>query len=236
MGSTLPFSPGKTYARGLIGERIGEFVTDTHAGIPDTDERHAERSRQTEQRLIEAARAGDNAAFDRLVGQYQDYLYRLMVRACHHPQDAEEVASEAFARAYERLSQFEGRSLFVTWLSRIATNLCFRRREKAEVPSVSLEEMAEATPGHVGAPPAAQTTTPEEHFLQGEVKRVIYATLAELPEPDQTVLRLRDIEELSASEVAAQTGLSVSAVKSRLHRARGALREKLNRYFQLEDV
>src|SRR5687767_1405698 len=99
--------------------------------------------RQTsEQTLIDAAKAGDSAAFDQLVHRYEAYLYRLMVRACHHPQDAEEVALEAFVRAYERLGQFESRSSFVSWVGRIATNLCFRRREKAEPASVSLEERA----------------------------------------------------------------------------------------------
>ena len=76
-----------------------------------------------ELQLVAAAQAGDHEAFDRLVERYQDQIYRLMVRACHHPQDAEEVASEAIVRAYERLRQFEGRSSFATWLGTIATNL-----------------------------------------------------------------------------------------------------------------
>ncbi|MES2459041.1 MAG: sigma-70 family RNA polymerase sigma factor [Armatimonadota bacterium] len=194
------------------------------------------RTSRSEEELIEAAKAGDNTAFDNLVRQYQDYLYRLMVRACHHPQDAEEVAGEAFARAYERLCQFEGRSSFVTWLSRIATNLCFRRREKAEIPAVSLDELGEDTPGHPDRTPATENSGPEAHLIQSEVKQLIYAALAKIPEPDQTVLRLRDIEELSANEVSEKTGLTVSAVKSRLHRARKALREQLNQYFQIENV
>jgi len=194
------------------------------------------RAPRSEKELIEAAQAGDNTAFDNLVRQYQDYLYRLMVRACHHPQDAEEVASEAFARAYERLCQFEGRSSFVTWLSRIATNLCFRRREKAEIPAISLDEMAESAPGQPDRTPATENPGPEARLIQSEVKQLIYAALAKIPEPDQTVLRLRDIDELSAQEVSEKTGLTVSAVKSRLHRARKALREQLNEYFQIENV
>lgn len=184
-----------------------------------------------EEELIRAARAGDPAAFDRLVREYQDYLYRLMVRACHHPQDAEEVASEAFVRAYERLGQFESRSSFVTWLGRIATNLCFRRREKGQVPSVSLEEQAREEEGRVPRTPPAPGATPEQAALQAEMKRLIRSAVAELPEPDRTVLRLRDIEELPAAEVAARTGLTVPAVKARLHRARERLRERLNSYF-----
>lgn len=188
-----------------------------------------------EQALIQAAQRGDSAAFDHLVKQYQSYLYRLMVRACHHPQDAEEVASEAFARAYERLSQFEGRSSFVSWLGRIATNLCFRRRERTELPSVSLEEQAREEAGHPDRTPPAAAPTPEQSALQSEMRRVIQAAVAELPEPEQTVLRLRDIEQYSAAETAHQTGLTVPAVKARLHRARARLRTRLNTYLLSEE-
>jgi RNA polymerase sigma-70 factor (ECF subfamily) len=181
--------------------------------------------------LIDAAQHGDNSAFDRLVREYQDYLYRLMVRACHHPDDAEEVASEAFVRAYERLCQFEGRSSFVTWLGRIATNLCFRRREKSELPPESLEERAREEEGHPDRTPAFSGPTPEQRAIQEEMKRTIRSAIAELPEPEQTVFRFRDIDQLSALETAARTGLTVAAVKARLHRARARLRKQLNHYF-----
>jgi RNA polymerase sigma-70 factor (ECF subfamily) len=183
----------------------------------------------TEHELVRAAQAGDAAAFDRLVRRYQDTLYRLMVRACHHPQDAEEVASEAFARAYERLRQFEGRSSFISWLGRIATNLCFRRRERAEIPSISLD-LLEREEGHPDRIPESSTPTPEEQAIRSEMRRLIRAAVAELPEPDQTVLRLRDIEELSTSQVSALTGLTEAAVKARLHRARRRLRACLDHY------
>jgi RNA polymerase sigma-70 factor (ECF subfamily) len=204
--------------------------------IASSESARTARLPRSEQELIKAAQAGDSTAFDNLVRQYQDYLYRLMVRACHHPQDAEEVASEAFARAYERLCQFEGRSSFVTWLSRIATNLCFRRREKIEIPAVSLDELAAESPGRPDQTPPTADPGPEAHLIQSEIKQLIYAALATIPEPDQTVLRLRDIEELPASEVSVRTGLTVPAVKSRLHRARKALREQLNQYFQIENA
>jgi RNA polymerase sigma-70 factor, ECF subfamily len=189
----------------------------------------------SEQQLIEAARAGDPTAFDRLVRQYQDYLYRLMVRACHHPQDAEEVASEAFARAYQRLGQFEGRSSFVTWLGRIASNLCFRRRQRAELPSVSLEELAREEEGHPDRSPADDAPTPEQQALRAEMKRIIQTAVQELPEPDRTVLWLRDIEQLPAADVSTRTGLTVPAVKARLHRARRQLQGRLNQYFLGEE-
>lgn len=188
-----------------------------------------------EQELIHAAQAGDAAAFDRLVKKYQGYLYRLMLRACHHPQDAEEVASEAFVRAYERLRQFEGRSSFVTWLGRIATNLCFRRREKAELPSVSLEARAREEEGRPGDVLPAEGPTPEQEALREELRQMLRTAVAELPEPDRSVIRLRDIEEYSAAETAAETGLTVSAVKARLHRTRARLRERLNAYFLADE-
>ena len=174
-----------------------------------------------EDRLIEAAQNGDAAAFDVLVYRYQAQIYRLMVRACHHPDDAEEVAIAAFGRAYEKLEQFEGRSSFVSWLGRIATNLCFRRREKKEFEAVPLEESHE--------PP--EEDSPERQAMQNEMRRIIRAAVASLPEPDQTVLRLRDIDEFSTDETAARTGLTESAVKSRLHRARKSLRSKLSADF-----
>lgn len=181
---------------------------------------------------IRAVLAGDTAAFDRLVRRHQDYLYRLMVRACHHPQDAEEVAVEAFARAYERLHQFEGRSSFVSWLGRIATNLCFRRRERQELPTDTIEGLPDEE-GRERHPPSPEPG-PEQEALRAEMRARIRAAVAELPEPDQTVLRLRDIEQYSAAEVSARTGLTIPAVKARLHRARTRLRERLNDYF-LED-
>jgi RNA polymerase sigma-70 factor, ECF subfamily len=179
-------------------------------------------------RLVRAAQQGDNEAFDELVRRYQAYLYRLMVRACHHPQDAEEVASEAFARAYERLGQFEHRSSFVTWLGRIATNLCFRPRERGELPCVSLDERAHEEEGHPDRTPAAAGPTPEQEAMKAEMRRLIRAAIAKLPEPDRTVLYLRDIDEVPAAEVAARTGLTVPAVKARLHRSRARLRDLLN--------
>jgi RNA polymerase sigma-70 factor (ECF subfamily) len=185
---------------------------------------------RSEQELIRAAQTGDCAAFDRLVERYQDTLYRLMVRACHHPQDAEEVASEAFLRAYERLRQFEGRSSFISWLGRIATNLCFRRRERAEIPAVSLADLEHEEEGRPERMPASPSPTPEQEAIRAEMRRLIRHAVAELPEPDQTVLRLRDIEDLPTAQVSAQTGLTEAAVKARLHRARRRLRTLLDHH------
>ncbi len=177
----------------------------------------------SDDKLIEAAQEGDTAAFDVLVNRYQEQIYRLMVRACHHPDDAEEVAFAAFGRAYEKLEQFEGRSSFVSWLGRIATNLCFRRRERKEIETVLLDESD-------GPPPELMDEdSPEKQAVRREMHLIMSAAVAELPEPDQSVLRLRDIEELTASETALKTGLTESAVKSRLHRARKMLRAQLNR-------
>lgn len=185
---------------------------------------------KSEAELIKAAQSGDSQAFDRLVLYYQEYLYRLMVRACHHPDDAEEVAVEAFARAYEKLEQFEGRSSFVTWLGRIATNLCFRRREKPEIPTLSLDDSSSSEGPHT-LEPGDLRPGPEQQLMREEMRRIIRGSISTLPEPDQTVLRLRDIDGLSTEDTARQTGLTESAVKARLHRARKALRARLNADF-----
>lgn len=180
----------------------------------------------TDNDLIIAALDGDFRAFDVLVERYQEYLFRLMVRACHHPDDAEDVAIEAFARAYEKLGQFEGRSSFVSWIGRIATNLCFRTREKMQVDSVSdSHTVLHKISDHV------MTNDPERELMQSEMRNILRRAVEKLPEPDQSVLRLRDIDELTAKQTAEKTGLTESAVKSRLHRARKALRAQLNQDF-----
>jgi len=184
-----------------------------------------------EEQLIQCARRGDRRAFDELVTRYQDYVYRLMVRACHHPQDAEEVAMDAFARAYQRLAQFEGRSSFVSWLGRIATNLCLKRRRRVPPESVPLDA-AESSGGRFGG---TLEPSPEELAMRDELKCKIQSAVDELPEPERTVLRLRDIEQCSAKEVSDRLGLTVPAVKARLHRARVALRERLNEYLLNEE-
>ncbi len=190
-------------------------------------EREADRAMRltADRALIDRALAGDTTAFDALVRQYQDSLYRLMVRACHHPQDAEEVSLEAFARAYEHLAAFEGRSSFVTWLGRIATNLCFRRREKHELDTVELPSDETLTRADGSA------SAPESEALRAEMRRILKAAVESLPEPDRTVLKLRDIEQLTAAETSERTGLTIPAVKARLHRSRARLRDLLNGYF-----
>lgn len=175
----------------------------------------------TDNNLIKAAQAGDSAAFDRLVERHRAQIYRLMVRVCHHPDDAEEVAFEAFGRAYEKLEQFEGRSSFISWLGRISTNLCLRRRQKNELQTVPLEESLDSP----------SEDSPERQAIRHEMHCIVQAAVASLPEPDQSILRLRDIEGLSGAETATRLNLSLPAVKARLHRARNTLRARLDSEF-----
>ena len=183
-------------------------------------------ARRAEDDLVQDAQRGDEQAFDELVRRHQDSLYRLMARVCCNVENAEEVAVDAFARAYVKLEQFEGRSSFVTWVGHIARNLCFRRREKMQVPTISLDEREGA-----GEILPAADASPEADALKAELRRIVHAAIDDLPEMDRRVLQLRDIEMLPAAEVSAQLGISVAAVKSRLHRARRALRVNLNGYF-----
>jgi len=101
----------------------------------------------------------------------------------------------------------------------------------AELPAVSLTELAHEEEGQPDRTPASDAPTPEQQAIQDEMRRLIRRAIGELAEPDQTVLRLRDIEDLSTAEVSARTGLTAAAVKARLHRGRGRLRERLNDYF-----
>jgi RNA polymerase sigma-70 factor (ECF subfamily) len=191
---------------------------------------------ENETTLVAEARAGDAAAFSRLVRQYDRNIYRLALNITSHREDAEDVLQETFLKAYTHLDQFQGDSRFYTWLVRIAVNeaLMKLRRRRADR-QVSMEEAG--TPGNDGdlAGPmeiADWGDNPEQHYGRVELQRILDEAIASLELPFRSVFVLRDVENLSTEETARLLGLSVPAVKSRLLRARLRLRQRLNRYFQ----
>lgn len=186
----------------------------------------------SEQQLIAAACSGDRPAFDELVRRHERFLSRRMERYCDDHENAEEVTVEAFARAYEHLQQFAGRASFVTWLARIATNLCLRRHEKTIIPTVSIEE--ESTSGVLGETFGELTTTfaPEAGLLRCEAQQIVREAVATMSQSDREILRMRFVERLPIRVIATRLGISIPAVKSRLHRARNRLRRRLIPYFQ----
>lgn len=185
--------------------------------------------------LVERVRAGDEEAFGGLLQRYQGKVYRLAMHLTRNPQDAEEVTQDVFLAVYRKLRDFEDRASFRTWLYRIASNAALMKLRRRR-PVVSLAGGAEGPAfredGQFAQAVADWSAYPEAELLAAERRSVLEQAIATLSPDDQAVVVLRDIEGLSNQEVAEILGTTLLAVKSRLHRARLALRERLAAYFE----
>jgi RNA polymerase sigma-70 factor (ECF subfamily) len=182
--------------------------------------------------LVAAAQAGDIVAFETLVGRYERKILRLAQNITQNREDAEDVMQEAFLKAYEHLSGFQGNSRFYTWLVRIAVNQALMKLRKRRPNVVSIDE--EVNTGEDLIPREIEDwgPSPEDRYKQTELSDILSEVIGDLDPSFRIVFQLRDIEELSTEETAEALGLSVPAVKSRLLRARLKLRQKLNKYFR----
>jgi len=189
--------------------------------------------------LVERARTGDQQAFGELVRQYERKIYRLAMNITRNEEDAEDVLQEAFLKAYEHLDRFKGDSKFYTWIVRIAVNeaLMKLRRRKGDR-TVPLDEPLDTGEETMAREIAVWEDNPEQQYSKEEIQNILSEAVDSLKPDFRTVFTLRDIEEMSTEETAEVLGISVPAVKSRLLRARLALREKLTRQFKRkgEDV
>jgi RNA polymerase sigma-70 factor (ECF subfamily) len=183
--------------------------------------------------LVARAKAGDTSAFSELVSKYERRIYRLAKNITRHDEDAEDVLQDAFLKAYEHLDRFEGNSKFYTWLVRIAVNEALMKLRKRKTDkTVPLDEPVDAGEDLVQREIAVWDDNPEQQYSSEEMKKILEDALDTLKPDFRTVFTLRDIEELSTEETAEALGISIAAVKSRLLRARLALREKLTRQFK----
>jgi len=204
----------------------GEKSTQTRASLP------SQVVKEDEPVLVAAAQAGDISAFETLVSRYERKIFRLAQNITQNREDAEDVMQEAFLKAYEHLSGFQGNSRFYTWLVRIAVNQALMKLRKRRPNQVSIDE--EVNTGEDLIPREIEDwgPSPEDRYKQTEMSDILSSTIADLDPPFRIVFQLRDIEELSTEETAEALGLSVPAVKSRLLRARLKLRQKLDKYFR----
>jgi RNA polymerase sigma-70 factor (ECF subfamily) len=176
--------------------------------------------------LIEAARRGDAAALDALLARHQDRIYRFGLKMCHDPRDAEDVLQDTMMAMARTIGEFRGASSLTTWLYAIARNFCVRKRRKskfAPVRELSLEAVVEQEGERLRDPAPA----PDDALLAAELRTALHDAIQALEPSQRDVLILRDVEGLSAPEVAEVLRLNVPAVKSRLHRARLAVRAHL---------
>ena len=193
-------------------------------------------SGETEGMLIERLRARDTSVLEILMERYSPRIYRVAFGITRSHGDTEEVVQDVFLTLFRKIDSFEGRAALGTWLYRVAANaaLIKRRGKRAQV-EVMLEDYLPAfkADGHREGDRAMLladwSATPERELLSGEAREILEEGLALLPDHYRAILVLRDVEELSNEEVAEVLGESVASVKSRLHRARMALREVLTR-------
>lgn len=165
--------------------------------------------------LIAAARTGDRRAIDELLARYEQQIYRYGLRMCGDEDSAREILQETMLAAFRHLPTFRGEAALSTWLFQIARSFCIKERRGTRPTTELAPELPDP-----GAPPDVQAHA-------REIGQALVAAIAALPPEQREVLVLRDVEGLSAQEAAVVVGIEVGALKSRLHRARMALREKL---------
>ena len=178
-----------------------------------------------EQQWVDAARQGDQSAFEQLVKLYEKRVLALTTRMCKNPADAEEAAQEAFLSAWQGLPFFRGDASFSTWLYRLASNACVDllrregRRHNAAGPSLNDEEAQLEVPD--------TAPSPQERAEQAELREQIEAGLQALTPDHRQVLILREMHQLSYDEIAQTLDVDVGTVKSRINRGRKQLRNFL---------
>ncbi len=181
--------------------------------------------------LVVAAQGGDTRAFDELVERYRDKVYRLSFKILRNEDDASEALQDAFLSAFRGLKNFKAQSTFSTWLYRIATNASLMKYRKRRDGHVSLDQPQPGGDGQEALQLPDWSAQPLDELVDDETLNVMWEGVAGLGEDDRQVFLLRDVAEKSNAEVAEELGLTIAAVKSRLHRARIRLRDRLNRYF-----
>jgi RNA polymerase sigma-70 factor (ECF subfamily) len=187
--------------------------------------------------LLARAATGDGSALEVLMTRYSARVYRLAYGITRSAPDAEEVVQDVFLQVVHKGAGFEGRAALGSWIYRITTNLSLnKRRGKWRELETSLDDLLPTykPDGHRDGDRAFLVSdwsgTPERELLSGESRRILEEAIDRLPEHYRAVLVLKDVEELSSEEVAEVVGDTVAAVKTRLHRARMALREQLTRH------
>ena len=191
-----------------------------------------------EHALIAASQAGDAAALDELVRAHQRRVYGFAMRMCRNVEDAKDILQETFLGMLRSIREFRQDSRFTTWLYRIAANACLKKRRRGvHDPHPEQELSLDALMPHPDADGRRPeipdwSSDAERALLNGELSAQMETAIDKLPREYKIVLLLRDVEGFTAEETADMLKLSVSAVKSRLHRARVFLRNELAGYFE----
>ncbi len=184
-------------------------------------------NKSADQALVERVQQGDKAAFDLLVRKYQQKVLNVIMRYVRDPDEAQDVAQEAFIKAYRALPRFRGDSAFYTWLYRIAINTAKNMLvSRGRRPPGSDVEVEVAEQLDSGAR-LKDRATPESYIHEEEVMRTVKQAMDELPEDLRTAIMLRELEGMSYEEIAEAMSCPIGTVRSRIFRAREAIDKKL---------
>jgi RNA polymerase sigma-70 factor (ECF subfamily) len=191
---------------------------------------------QDDQTLLARAQVGDISAFEELVGRHEDKVYGLALRMTRSEADAAEITQDTFLSAYQHLGEFRGEAAFGSWVHRIAANnalMRLRRQRTLEVVNEDLAAPEFTERGSLAETPEADwSRRADDKILDEELGRAIRQATDTLPEGYREVFLLKDVEGMSYEEISEMLGISVPAVKSRLHRARLALREAIDGFYK----
>jgi RNA polymerase sigma-70 factor (ECF subfamily) len=214
-------------------------------GLPPVAGAAPGASAPSDEELIERARQKDFAAFETLLERYEDKVFRLAFRFVRNESDAKEILQDTFLSIWRKLDTFKGDSQFSSWVYRVTANAALMRlRSQRRHPQISTEDLPPGFldshgagygegygSGHIPSPGENWAKRPDDQLQSDELRRHIQSAVDALPELYRTVFLVRDVEGMSTEETAELLGISVPTVKTRLHRARIALREAIAKYF-----
>ena len=191
---------------------------------------------QDDRELMTRAQAGDMSAFEALVSRHEDKVYGLALRMTRSEADAAEITQDTFLSAYQHLSEFRGEAAFGSWVHRIAANNALMRLRRQKVLDIVSDEITGPEFTERGSlaelPDSDWSKRADDKVLDDELGRAIRVATDALPEGYREVFLLKDVEGLSYEEISEMVGISIPAVKSRLHRARLALRAAIDAFYK----
>ena len=186
--------------------------------------------------LVKRAQQGDTAAFDELVRRYTSIVYRVLYKILRHEEDTQDALQDTFVSAYRALPRFRQDARFSTWIYRIATNAALMKARARKNNMVSLDHPTEDPDAQSAWELPDWSATPDEEIMTGETRRIMEDAIQALPPEQRAAFVLHDIQDLSSAETAQAMGITVSAVNSRLHRARVFLRDRIGRHLNVTDA
>ena len=183
--------------------------------------------------LVKRVQRGDKTAFDLLVRKYQHKVVKLVLRYVRNPAEAEDIAQEAFIKAYRALPQFRGDSAFYTWMYRIAINTAKNSLASRDRSPIAYDlDLTDPEESHSVQTKLQDPDTPEGMALTEEIRQIVNSAIEGLPEELKTAIVLRELDGLSYEEIAAAMECPVGTVRSRIFRAREAIDKRLREVFE----